>query len=69
MIAIRSRVEALACTERNHPSSVTGVEARRDRAAVHGSATGTCLLIRSNRHWIRETSNSSIIDSRGMVLR
>ena len=37
--------------------------------AVHGSATDTRRQIRSNRHWIRETSNSSSIDSRGMVLR
>src|SRR6476660_7838954 len=36
---------------------------------VHGSWTGTRRDTRSNRHCIRETSNNSISDSFGMVLR
>ena len=59
MMAIRSRVEALACSERNHSSSDCCRGFRRS-AAVHGSATGTRRLTRSNRHWIRETSTSSM---------
>src|SRR4051812_37673299 len=38
-------------------------------AGVHGSDTGTRRATRSNRHCIRDTSNSSSMDSRGMVLR
>ena len=37
--------------------------------AVHGAPSGTCLARRSNRHWMRDTSSSSRIDSFGMVLR
>ena len=68
MIAIRSRVQALACTDRSHWSSVLAsrISAIGD---VHGSSTGTRLLTRSNRHWIRDTSSNSMIDSLGMVLR
>ena len=46
-----------------------GCRGRRRSATVHGSATGTRLLTRSNRHWIRDTSSNSMIDSFGIVLR
>ena len=68
MIAIRSRVDAPACTERSHCSSDTRSSSSATGDA-HGSATLTLRLMRSNLHWMRETSSNSRMDSRGIVLR
>ena len=68
MIAIRSRVPALACIDFSHSSSDLASSSSAI-GAFHGASTGTRRLTRSNRHWIRDTSSNSMIDSFGMVLR
>src|SRR5882757_9515343 len=68
MIAIRSRVDAPACTERSHLSR-DWLSIRGAIVGVHGSTSGIRRSSRSNRHWMRDTSSSSRIDSRGIVLR
>ena len=68
MIAIRSRVDALGVHVAQPLVKGLAVEDVGDRRRPR-LGTGTRRLTRSNRHWIRETSSSSMIDSFGIVLR
>ena len=66
MMAIRSRVSAVAFTERSQPPRLmlSSLAACRE---FHGSLTLTSRAIRSNCHWMRPMSSSPITPSLGMV--